>query len=113
MSLSTQQGALQASFLNSALQVEQQQECQELQVLALLNLESKSKERGVHTGDKRLGASERGIMRSPSKNAGNACTTELLIHLRNISAHFQLLVFRFAERYRAISRTPLDSDKAV
>lgn len=41
MSLSIQQGALQASFLKRALQVEQQQECQELQVLSLLNLESK------------------------------------------------------------------------
>lgn len=73
----------------------------------------KSKERGVYAGYKRLGALERGIMRPPSKNAGNASVTELLIHLRNISAHFQLLLFQFAERYRAISRTPLDSDKAV
>lgn len=38
MSLHIQQGALQASFLKGAQQVEQQQECQELQVLSLLNL---------------------------------------------------------------------------
>ena len=41
MSLRIQQGVLQASFLKGAQQVEQQQECQELQVLSLLNLEGK------------------------------------------------------------------------
>lgn len=93
MSLSIQQVALQDSFLiKGSLQVEHQTGVSGVffaEFREHRGSKREGKERGVYIGDKRLGASERGIMQSYSLWGMQVSQNYwLLIHLHNVSAHF-------------------------